>query len=83
MNDFIKQHWHWHLLVGALIGWVLTKTFSGVPIPIQIFLVIFISGAIGTLWEWIFGALGKAKVDYRDVLFGVIGALLYYFIHLV
>ena len=76
MNKFFKEHWYLHFIIGGFIGFVLTKTYDGVPIPVQVFLTIFVSGAIGTLWEWIWGALGKAKVDYIDVLFGITGAVL-------
>jgi hypothetical protein len=75
MKKFFKEHYHLHLLVGGLIGWVLSTTFDGVPLFFQFFLTIFVSTAIATMWEWGWAAAGKAIVDYWDVAWTVIGAV--------
>jgi hypothetical protein len=76
MNNFLKQNYHKHLLVGAGIGWVLTLTYSGVPLLIQLFLTGFISGVIATMWEWGWNMYNSAPIDYKDVKYSIIGALI-------
>ena len=76
MKNFIKQNYHLHLLGGALIGWLLSLTFSGVPIVIQYFITIFVSTLLGVGWEWGWTAYNKSPIDYRDVFWGVVGSIL-------
>jgi hypothetical protein len=64
-----------HILIGAALGWVLSLTYSGVPIPIQIFLTVFVIGVIGTMWEWGWHMYNKSVVDYLDVVRAVIAGL--------
>jgi hypothetical protein len=74
MNNFFKQNYHKHLLVGAFIGWVLTLTYAGVPLLIQLFLTCFVSGVIATMWEWGWNMYNSAEIDYQDVKYSIIGA---------
>jgi hypothetical protein len=76
MRNFIKQNYHLHLLGGAIIGWLLSLTFSGVPIVIQYFITIFVSTLLGVGWEWGWTAYNKSPIDYRDVFWGVVGSIL-------
>jgi len=76
MKNFIKQNYHLHLLGGAIIGWLLSLTFSGVPIVIQYFITIFVSTLLGVGWEWGWTAYNKSPIDYRDVFWGVVGSIL-------
>ena len=76
MKNFIKQNYHLHLLGGAIIGWVLYLTFSGVPLFIQYFITIFVSTLLGVGWEWGWTAYNKSPIDYRDVFWGVVGSIL-------
>ena len=65
-----------HILIGAVLGWLLFKTYSGIPIPIQIFLTSFVIGVIGTCWEWGWHMYNKDnKIDYLDVVRAVIAGL--------
>ena len=57
-----------HILIGATLGWMLSLTYSGVPIPIQLFLTSFIIGVIGTCWEWGWHMKNGSKIDYWDVV---------------
>jgi hypothetical protein len=75
MKNFFKQNYHLHLLGGALIGWVLSMTFEGVPIVIQYFITIFVSGITATGWEWFWKIKNNSPIDYRDVFWGVVGAV--------
>jgi hypothetical protein len=76
MKNFIKQNYHLHLLGGALIGWVLSLTFSGVPLFVQYFITIFVSTLLGIGWEWGWKIKNDALIDYRDVFWGVVGSIL-------
>jgi len=64
-----------HILIGAALGWVLLLTYSGIPIPIQIFLTVFVVGVIGTMWEWGWNMYNKSVVDYLDVVRAVLAGL--------
>jgi len=64
-----------HILIGAGLGWVLSLTYSGVSIPIQIFLTVFVIGVIGTMWEWGWNMYNKSVVDYLDVVRAVAAGL--------
>lgn len=72
---FFKENYHKHLIIGALIGYVLTLTYSGVPTPIQLFLTAFIVGVFATMWEWGWNMKNASPIDYWDVFWSVIGAL--------
>lgn len=75
MKKFITENYYLHLLVGGFMGLVLSKTFDGVPLFWQFFFTIFVSFGLATMWEWLWEASGKAKVDYYDVMWTVIGAV--------
>ncbi len=65
-----------HVLIGAGLGWVLSLTYLGIPIPIQIFLTSFVIGVIGTCWEWGWHMYNKDnKIDYWDVVRAVLAGL--------
>jgi hypothetical protein len=65
-----------HILVGAGLGWLLFKTYLGIPIPIQIFYTSFIIGVLGTMWEWGWKMYNKDnKIDYWDVVRAVAAGL--------
>ena len=83
MNNFFKQNYHKHLLVGAFIGWVLSLTYSGVPLLIQLFLTAFVTGVIATMWEWGWHMYNSAPIDYKDVKYSIIGALITHILILV
>ena len=76
MKNFLKQNYHLHLLGGALIGWALSLTFSGIPLFVQYFITIFVSTLLGIGWEWGWTAYNKSPIDYRDVFWGVVGSIL-------
>lgn len=65
-----------HVLIGAVLGWVLFLTFNGIPIPIQIFLTVFIISVGGTMWEWGWHMRNKSKIDYWDVVRAAVAGLL-------
>jgi len=75
MKNFFKQNYHKHLLVGALISMLLSLTYSGVPLLIQLFLTSFVTGVIATMWEWGWNMYNSAPIDYKDVKWSIIGAL--------
>ncbi len=64
-----------HILVGAVLGWLLFKTYSGIPIPIQIFYTSFIIGVIGTMWEWGWQMYNGSEIDEWDVVRAVAAGL--------
>jgi hypothetical protein len=65
-----------HILIGAVLGWLLFKTYSGVPIPVQIFYTSFIIGVLGTCWEWGWKMRNKDnEIDYWDVVRAVSAGL--------
>jgi hypothetical protein len=64
-----------HILVGAVLGWLLFKTYSGIPIPIQIFLTVFVIGVLGTMWEWGWNMYNGSEIDYLDVVRAVAAGL--------
>jgi hypothetical protein len=73
MKKFFKERYHLHLIVGALIGLILTFTYAGVPVFIQYFLTMFVTGIIATIWEWGWAMKGN-PVDKWDVIWSIIGA---------
>jgi len=83
MNNFFKQNYHKHLIVGALISMLLSLTYSGVPLLIQLFLTAFVTGVIATMWEWGWNMYNSAEIDYKDVKYSIIGALITNIIFLV
>jgi hypothetical protein len=64
-----------HILIGAVLGWLLFKTYSGVPIPIQIFYTAFLIGVGGTMWEWGWHMATKSEIDKWDVVRAVAAGL--------
>jgi len=79
---FIRNNYHKHIFLGALFGMIISTTFSGVPIPIQLFLTVFCTGSICTIWEWFWGMVNGSKVDYKDVYYGVGAALIAVICHM-
>jgi hypothetical protein len=80
--DFLRANYHKHIFVGALYGMVLSLTFSGVDEGVQLFLTAFTAGALGTLWEWAWGAFNGTKPDYNDVYYTVGAALIAVIAHM-
>jgi len=80
--DFLRENYHKHILGGVLYGMVLSTTFSGVPIFIQLVLTIFTTWALGTLWEWLWGAFTGSKVDNNDVWYAVAAAMIAVIYHM-
>ena len=64
-----------HILIGAALGWLLFKTYSGIPISVQIFYTAFVIGVLGTMWEWGWNMYNKSVVDYLDVVRAVLAGL--------
>ena len=64
-----------HVIIGAVIGLVLSLTFNGVIIPAQIFLTVLVIGVGGTMWEWGWHMRNESKVDYLDVVRAVLAGL--------
>ncbi len=65
-----------HAFIGAGLGYLLTLTFEGIVIPIQIFLTVFVIGVFGTLWEWGWHMRNGSKIDYWDVARAVFAGLI-------
>jgi len=66
-----------HGVVGAVLGYLLSLTFGGVPLSIQIFLTIFVVGIIGIMWEWFWKMYNHSEIDYLDVVRAVVPALFF------
>jgi hypothetical protein len=64
-----------HVIIGAVIGWMLSLTFDGVVVSAQIFFTVFIIGVGGTMWEWGWKMYNKSKIDYLDVVRAVLAGL--------
>lgn len=64
-----------HVLGGAIIGGILFQTFSGITIPVQLFLTAFIIGVGGTMWEWGWHMATKSKIDKWDVVRAVVAGI--------
>jgi len=72
-----EQFRNWlHVLVGLIIGLILSLTFDGVIIPAQIILTILAIGIPSTMWEWGWNMKTQSVVDYWDVARGVGAGLL-------
>ena len=80
--NFLITNYHKHIFLGGLIGMILSLTYSGVPIPIQIFLTLFVTGVIAVSWEWGWAAYNKSKPDYNDVYVAVVAALIAVILHM-
>jgi len=80
--DFLRANYHKHIFVGALYGMVLSLTFTGVEEGMQLFLTVFTSGVLGTMWEWSWGAYNGTKPDYKDVYYTVGAALIAVVVHM-
>jgi hypothetical protein len=74
--DFLKANYHKHIFGGGLFGVILSTTFSGVFEGIQLFLTIFLSGALGVCWEWFWKAFNNTEPDYNDVYYTIGAALI-------
>jgi hypothetical protein len=72
----IKNNYYAHLIIGLIIGIILSTTFEGVPTFIQYFLTTFIATVSGIAWEWFWKMYNDSEIDYRDVLWGSIGSVL-------
>jgi hypothetical protein len=71
----MKQNFHKHFIGGLFIAFLLNLTYSGIPLLVQFFISAFITAVIATMWEWGWEMYSKAPVDYWDVKWSVIGAL--------
>ena len=80
--DFLRANYHKHIFAGGLIGMVLSTTYSGVFEGMQLFLTIFVSGVLGTIWEWGWAAFNKTKPDANDVYYTVAAALIAVIAHM-
>ena len=65
-----------HILIGLLIGYVMSLTFDGVPLLARLFFGALFSGVAGVCWEWGWHMYNKSKIDYKDVLRAVIPCLI-------
>ena len=63
-----------HILICAIIAWVMFQTFKGVNILMQHLFVSFVTVVIGVFWEVFWHKYTGSKVDYKDVIRGVISA---------
>jgi hypothetical protein len=72
----IKNNYHLHLVIGLIIGIILSTTFEGVPIFIQYLITTFIATVSGIAWEWFWKMYNNSEIDYRDVFWGAIGSIL-------
>lgn len=66
----IKNNYYAHLIIGLIIGIILSTTFEGVPTFIQYFLTTFVATVSGIAWEWFWKMYNDSEIDYRDVLWG-------------
>lgn len=73
--DFLRNNYHKHIFLGGLFGMILSTTFKGVFEGMQIFLTLFVTGMLCTLWEWFWKAITKAEIDYKDVYWATGAAL--------
>ena len=64
-----------HILIGALIGWILFQTFAGIHFIIQLFLTAFVIGVVSVMWEWFWKMKNDSVIDYWDVVRGIAGGL--------
>jgi len=80
--DFLRANYHKHFFGGGLYGMVLSTTFSGVPEVIQLGITLFTTWALGTLWEWAWGAFNGTKPDNNDVLYAVIASTIAVIAHM-
>jgi hypothetical protein len=80
--DFLRNNYHKHIFLGGLYGMILSTTFLGVPIFIQLVITLFTTWALGTLWEWAWGALKRTEVDYNDVYYAMAAACIAVVYHL-
>ena len=74
--NFLRANYHKHIFLGGLFGMILSLTFSGVHEAIQIFLTVFTTGVLATLWEWGWAAYNGSKPDYNDVYVTIAAALI-------
>jgi hypothetical protein len=72
----IKNNYHLHLVIGLIIGLILSTTFEGVPIFIQYLITTFIATVSGIAWEWAWKMYNNSEIDYRDVFWGTLGSIL-------
>jgi hypothetical protein len=73
--DFLRNNYHKHVFLGGLFGMILSTTFDGVFEGMQIFLTLFVTGMLCTMWEWGWKAINNSEIDYKDVYWGVGAAL--------
>ena len=72
--DFLRANYHKHVFGGALYGMMISTTLLGVPIFIRMVIVLFTTWALGTLWEWLWGAFTNSEVDQNDVYYAMAAA---------
>ena len=74
--NFLRANYHKHIFGGGLYGMVLSTTFSGIGEGMQLFLTVFTTGVLATLWEWGWKVYNKTEPDYNDVYVAVVAALI-------
>lgn len=80
--DFLRANYHKHIFIGGIIGMILSTTFSGVAVALQLFLTIFVSGLLGGMWEAGWAAYNGTKPDVKDVIYTVVSALIAVILHM-
>lgn len=63
-----------HYIIGALIGFILFQTYTGISLYIQLFFTNFIVGVASVGWEWGWKMYNDSEIDYNDVFRGIAGA---------
>ena len=78
MKLFKNKHFRnfLHILIGAILGYILTLTYNGVPFIVQLFITTFVVGGIGVMWEWFWRIKTLSEIDYNDVIRAVVPAIL-------
>lgn len=80
--EFLRANYHKHIFIGSIIGMILSTTFSGVAVALQLFLTIFVSGLLGGMWEAGWAAYNGTKPDVKDVIYTVVSALIAVILHM-
>jgi len=57
-----------HYIIGALVGLLLSLTFSGVILFARLFIGGLISTVLGLAWEWGWKMYNGNEIDNKDVL---------------
>jgi hypothetical protein len=68
-----------HVVVGGLLGYLLSLAFDNIQLLVQLFLTVFVVGSLGIMWEWFWKMYNHSEIDYWDVIRAIIPAL--FFVH--